>query len=168
MSKLPEKVVHSQVYSYFKENNLFHPNHHGFLPHHSTASALQQIIDFWLQSANKGKVSAALMLDLSAGFDVININILLRKLKIYKFDCLHPRSLILCEQPINQLKITEMKKGLIFVVEFLTLIPMAQFPTYSLWGVVVMSLLVMMCSNFLNLFLRKSHSSVAKLWFANL
>ena len=35
-------------------------------------------------------------------------------------------------------------------------------------GVVVMSLLVMMCSNFLNLFLRKSHSSVAKLWFANL
>ena len=50
----------------------------------------------------------------------------------------------------------------------LTLIPMAQLPTYSLWGVVVMSLLVMMCSNFLNLFLRKSHSSVAKLWFANL
>ena len=41
VSKLIEKSVHEQVYKYFSENKLLHPNHHGFLNNHSTASALQ-------------------------------------------------------------------------------------------------------------------------------
>ena len=86
VSKIPEKVVHEQVYDHLMEHNLIHPNHHGFLSHHSTASALQQIIDIWLKSADKGKLSAGLFLDLSAGFDVINVDILLKKLKLYNFD----------------------------------------------------------------------------------
>ena len=40
----------------------------------------------WLQATNNGNLSAALFLDLSAGFDVIDFDILLQKLKLYNFD----------------------------------------------------------------------------------
>ena len=86
VSKIPEKAVYEQVYSYLLENNLLHENHHGFLKHHSTATALQQIIDLWLKAAENVQLSAALFMDLSAGFDVISHRILLEKMKLYKFD----------------------------------------------------------------------------------
>ena len=85
VSKLAERVVYNQLYDYLKENDLIHPNHHGFLKHCSTATALQQIYDIWLQSLDKGNMAAALFLDLSAGFDVIDHDILIKKLKLYKF-----------------------------------------------------------------------------------
>ena len=44
------------------------------------------MIDLWLISVEKGQFSAALFLDLSAGFDVIPHSILLKKLRLYKFD----------------------------------------------------------------------------------
>ena len=86
ISKIAEKAVYEQVYEYFLENKLFSENHHGFLRNHSTATALQHIVDIWIQSIECKKLSAALFLDLSAGFDVVNINLLLKKLKIYKFN----------------------------------------------------------------------------------
>ena len=86
VSKLPEKAAHTQVYDYLSAHGLIHQDHHGFLQHHSTATSLQQLLDIWLKSADKGKLSAALMLDLRAGFDVINHDILLDKLKAYGFD----------------------------------------------------------------------------------
>ena len=85
ISKLLEKAVHDQVYNYLNENNLIHENHHGFLKHHSTATALQQLVDFWLKAIDRTELSAALLLDLSAGFDVLNIELLLNKLILYNF-----------------------------------------------------------------------------------
>ena len=85
VSKTVEKAVYEQVYKYFLQNNLFNENHHGFLRNHSTATALQHIIDLWVKSLDCGKLSAALFLDLSAGFDVVNIGLLVKKLAIYKF-----------------------------------------------------------------------------------
>ena len=73
------------MYEYLHSNNLIHPNHHGFLKSSSTSSALQNMLDIWLQPLDKGKLAAALFLDLSAGFDVINHKILLRKMKEYNF-----------------------------------------------------------------------------------
>ena len=68
------------------EKNLIHPNHYGFLKKCSTANALQHIVDLWLQSIDKNKINAALFLDLSAGFDVINLDLLLYKLKLYNLE----------------------------------------------------------------------------------
>ena len=79
-------AVHDQVYSYLSDNDLLHPYHHGFLKHHSTATALQQLVDLWLRAADSGKLSASILLDLSAGFDVVNHSILLAKLNEYGFD----------------------------------------------------------------------------------
>ena len=83
LSKIQERVVHNQLYDYLSSNHLIHPNHHGFLQHHSTTTALHQIVDTWLQAADRGKLSATLLLDLKAGFDVIEHSILISKLKEY-------------------------------------------------------------------------------------
>ena len=72
-----EKAMYDQVYNYLLENDLINENHHGFLKHHSTSTALQQLIDIWLKAADQGKISAAVLLDLSAGFDLVNHDILL-------------------------------------------------------------------------------------------
>ena len=86
VSKIPEMAAHDQLYQYLNENSLLHPDHHGFLKHRSTTTALQQLMDIWLKAAENGKISAAVLLDLSAGFDVINHQILLAKLKEYGLD----------------------------------------------------------------------------------
>ena len=85
VSKLAEKVVYDQVYEYLDKNGLIHPNHHGFLRNCSTTTALQHMMDVWLKSIDRGKLVAALFLDLSAGFDVINHDLLINKLQFYKF-----------------------------------------------------------------------------------
>ena len=79
-------AVHDQVYEYLDSNDLVHPYHHGFLKNHSTATALQQIVDLWMRAADQGKLSASLLLDLSAGFDVVNHETLLLKLLEYGLD----------------------------------------------------------------------------------
>ena len=83
--KLAERAVYDQMYDYLYSNDLIHPNHHGFLRGSSTSTALQHMFDIWLKHLDKGHLTAALFLDLSAGFDVINHRILLMKMKEYNF-----------------------------------------------------------------------------------
>ena len=85
VSKIVEYAVLEQLLSHFETNSLFHPNHHGFLPHHSTATALMQIYDLWLSAVEHGELSAGLFLDLSAAFDIIDHTILCDKLRVYNF-----------------------------------------------------------------------------------
>ena len=85
VGKIVEYVVHEQVYNHFVHHGLFHGNHHGFLGNHSTASALIQLYNMWLSAAENKELSAALLLDLSAAFDIVDHGILLKKLKAYNF-----------------------------------------------------------------------------------
>ena len=85
VSKLAEAAVFDQVAEHFSKNNLWHPNHHGFRPNHSTATAVAQLYDFWIKKAEDTELCAALLLDLSAAFDVVDHNILLEKLHLYNF-----------------------------------------------------------------------------------
>ena len=86
VSKLVEKAVHIQLYRYLSDNDLIHQDHHGFIKYHSTATAIQQMIDIWLKAAEEGKLIAALLLDLKAGFDVIFHELLEKKLIMYGLD----------------------------------------------------------------------------------
>ena len=83
LSKILEYALFDQLLEHFLKNNLFHPNHHGFLPHHNTGTALAQMVDLWLSAAEDQQLSATLLLDLSAAFDLVDHSILLRKLKLY-------------------------------------------------------------------------------------
>ena len=85
VSKIAEAAVFEQVAEHFKSNKLWHPNHHGFRPNHSSSTALSQLYDLWIRGAEATELSAALLLDLSAAFDVVDHKILLDKLKLYNF-----------------------------------------------------------------------------------
>ena len=85
VSKLAEAAVLDQVADHFSVNKLWHPNHHGFRPNHSTGTALSQLYDLWIGNAEDKELTAALLLDLSAAFDVVDHHILLEKLKLYNF-----------------------------------------------------------------------------------
>ena len=62
--KQTERPVHSQVYKYFKEFPLFHPNHNGFLRNHSTSTAIQQIFYFWMKEKDESKLTGSLLLSI--------------------------------------------------------------------------------------------------------
>ena len=85
VSKAAEKAVHQKVYDYLNHHGLIHPDHHGFFQNQSTATALQQLVDT-LRAADEGKLLASILHDLRAGFDVINHELLIRKLAEYRFN----------------------------------------------------------------------------------
>ena len=86
LSKILEKVVYLQVYDYFSRNKIFHPNLHGYRHNRSTQTALLQMYDRWVSAAAAGQVSGVVLLDLSAAFDLVEPEILLKKLRIYGLD----------------------------------------------------------------------------------
>ena len=88
VGKLVEHEVNDQVTEHFISNNLFHSNHHGGIPNHSTNTALIQLHDMILQAAvsKLKKLTAALLLDQSAAYDLFDHPILLKKLEVYNFD----------------------------------------------------------------------------------
>ena len=86
LSKILERVIFEQVVEYFDKNHLFHPNHHGFRKNHNTCTALLQMYDGWVEAAERGELTGVCMLDMSAAFDVVNHELLLKKLRLYGFN----------------------------------------------------------------------------------
>ena len=68
--------------SYLEENNLLHPSHHGFRKGHSTATALLEMTNAWHEALDDKEITATVMLDISAAFDVVDSSILLEKMRI--------------------------------------------------------------------------------------
>ena len=83
ISKVFEKVVFSQLYSYFDQNGLLYKSQYGFRKGHSCEFAAMEVTDKIFQSLDKKKLPIALFLDFSKAFDTINHSILLNKLKHY-------------------------------------------------------------------------------------
>ena len=85
-SKILERAVYQQLVEYLESNNLFHHSHHGFRRHHSTTTALLEMYSNWIQSYEENKITAVVLLDMSAAFDLVDKSILLDKLKLYGVD----------------------------------------------------------------------------------
>ena len=72
LSEILEKIIYQQLYSYVSTNGLFHQNLHGYRKHWSTQSALLQVYDRFLRAALDGNLNGAVLLDLSAAFDLVD------------------------------------------------------------------------------------------------
>ena len=82
LSKVMEKVVFSQLVGYLELNQLIHPNLHGSRAGHSTATALLQLYDKWVNEVESDKMVGVLFCDQSAAFDLCDHDILVEKLRL--------------------------------------------------------------------------------------
>ena len=84
VSKLVETVVAKQLQHYLNCNNLFPVFQSPYLQHHSTESALLKVMNDILLNMNSQYVTLLILLDLSAAFDTVNHDTILRRLE-YSF-----------------------------------------------------------------------------------
>ena len=82
LSKLLEKVVFNQLVLYLEQNGLIHPNLHGSRAGHSTATALTQMYDHWVEEVDQGKMVGVLICDQSAAFDLCDHDLLIQKMEL--------------------------------------------------------------------------------------
>lgn len=82
-SKLLEKIVHKQLYSHIKENDILYDLQFGFREKHSTFMAVLQFVENIRKALENDEYSIGLFLDLSKAFDTLDHDILLNKLEYY-------------------------------------------------------------------------------------
>ena len=73
------------INSHLTANNILHTNHHGGRKAHPTTTALTAIYDKILYTKENSIISVILCTDLSAVYDTVDTDILLRKLEHYGF-----------------------------------------------------------------------------------
>ena len=80
ISKLAEKAVATQIQSHMVDNDLFPCLQSAYRQNHSTETALIKVKNDLLMNRDKGHVTLLVLLDLSAAFDTVDHDILLRRL----------------------------------------------------------------------------------------
>ena len=86
ISKLIKKWVNINFTLFLNKFVLLHKSQSGFGAKHSTESALILMVDSWLKALNAGKLIGCVMVDFRKAFDLVDHQILLKKLQSYKCD----------------------------------------------------------------------------------
>ncbi len=81
IGKIIEKVVFNQLNKYLNSNGYLDNFQSGIRAHHSTETALINIINDIRLNSDTGKLMVLVLLDLSAAFDTVDHNILLQRLE---------------------------------------------------------------------------------------
>ena len=81
LEKILDKVILKQILTYLVQNELIHESHHGSVKGRSTTTAVATIIDTWTNLVENGEEVAAMAMDQSAAYDLIDHPILLRKME---------------------------------------------------------------------------------------
>ena len=81
--KIFEKVAFAQLYDYLSLHGLLFDGQYGFRKHHSTELTTSELTDRIRHEIDQKKVPFSVYLNLSKGFDTLNHDVLLIKLKYY-------------------------------------------------------------------------------------
>ena len=120
LAKVLEKIVEKQLRAFMEKENIIHSHQYGFRAKHQTSHALLDL----LNKVNSGKIknehTIAVFLDLQKAYDVVPIDIILKKMEYYNIDGIelgwfqsyltHRKQSVLIEQTSSQYR--EMKIGL--------------------------------------------------------
>ena len=80
ISKTLEKIVALQLVSYLEANNLLPPHQSAYRRGHSTETALLKVLSDLVSSVDSGGLALLSLLDMSAAFDTVDHDILMRRL----------------------------------------------------------------------------------------
>ena len=83
LSKPLERHIHRHLYQYLDSHKLIYNLQSGFRPQHSCSTALSYLTNSWLTSIKVHKMIGVAFLDLSKAFDLVNHELLLKKLACY-------------------------------------------------------------------------------------
>ena len=83
MSKLLERHVHLALYDHLSKHDLVFRHQSGFRPFHSCETALIEVVDNLLHNMDNGLLNGLCLIDYRKGFDMVDNDVLLEKLKLY-------------------------------------------------------------------------------------
>ena len=83
LSKILERHIHIYLLEYLNKYELIHSFQSGFRQKHSCEFALIHMVDKWLEAISYGQLTGALFIDFRKAFDLVDHEILIRKLKLY-------------------------------------------------------------------------------------
>ena len=85
-SKILEAHIMKQMEHYLQRTGQANPNQHAYKKGHSTTSALLEMSDGWYAGTNEGKLTAIMMIDMSAAFDCVVGKTMTDKMELLNFD----------------------------------------------------------------------------------
>ena len=84
-SKIFERIIHNRMLEFIKKNKIFSTTQYGFRKEMGTETALIDFTDFIHQGLLKRHNVGTIFMDLSKAFDVMDHNVLKKKLEYYEF-----------------------------------------------------------------------------------
>ena len=82
-SKILERLMYNELYTYLTENNTLFNLQFGFRCQHSTEHATVELVDKILNGFSEEKYTLGIFIDLSKAFDTVDHQILLKKINLY-------------------------------------------------------------------------------------
>ena len=85
LGKVTERLLQPQIMNFMSQSLQLNLNHHSYRKGHSTTTALLQLSDAIFQGCNENMITTLVTVDQSAAFDVIQHELLLKKLRLYNW-----------------------------------------------------------------------------------
>ena len=86
ISKIMERVIHSQLHGHLNEHHLLSEAQFGFRKNHSTVTCILKLLDDIYYNMELGKMTGVVFLDLKKAFDTVDHSIMINKLNKFNLD----------------------------------------------------------------------------------